>query len=351
MAEDNYHPWRIYDHEFDVPRSKMGKAQGKDMDKSDTDKGYPLMTSSGEGSKVTPGGATLHLYRPKEKQEKKELGIHLGGAPKASKAMEMLDDMSKTAISKSDDAISTLKACKSQMEKSEEEKKAYLGTLAIPEKVGAKPKFTGEGAMRAGASYGDPGAMKPGQEKVIAAQESGAMKPSTPLKPSGGPQQMGKSTAKDRMAYEQAKKDLKDRTSRIVKEVGEFARKRESEKGEVEKAITSMAVPRMPRAMQQELIRRNAQSVMTRGNSRFAKDIHTGPLTGEVVDEIEGDAMRRTTQEVFKSCDLCGRRYRLLKGIDSGCPTCSVNKSSYCGKCGQQLVKSHGGSIHCPLCG
>ena len=77
-ADDNnndVHPYRIYGKEYKVPESKMGKA---------TMKGYPVLTSSGEGSKVTSGGATLHLQRPKgSKEEKKDPALWLGGAPKS----------------------------------------------------------------------------------------------------------------------------------------------------------------------------------------------------------------------------------------------------------------------------
>lgn len=330
-ADDNenedVHPWRIYGKEYKVPESKMGK--------SETEKAYPMLTSSGEGSKVTRGGATIHLQKPKEKKKDKPRAIDLGTAPTIGKAtavpdmekeralgksIEMLNELEKS-ISPSPDRNGTdlLKACKASMEKAEDEKKAYLGELAIPERGGAKPKFTGEGAMRAGTSYGE-GPMKVGKEKTSEAELKEGMA------------KMGKAV------------EGTDKATPIEIPGGSI-------KGAVNKAVTARSIPRLPRALQQEMIRRNAQSVMTRGNSRFAKDIHTGPLTGEVIETVEEEAQKRTRPDVYKACGGCGRRYRLFKGVDSGCPTCSINKSTHCSKCQTQLVKSHGGTVRCPLCG
>jgi hypothetical protein len=308
---DNAHPWRIYGKEHKVSESKMGK--------SDAEKGYPLPTSSGEGSKVTSGGATLHLDRPKTKKEEKKFPISLGTAPNKpvdkatvpldvdkersmSKSVELLEAMHKSVSPNLEETgIDLLKACKACMDKGAEgEKKAYLGSL------GPDVKF----------KPGTGGTRQPGSKPVEMKQKPGTPPP-LPSEALGGAKQKVQKSDED-----------------------------------VDKALTAMSIPRLPRAMQKEMIRRNAQSVMTRGNSKFAKDIHTGPLTGEVVQDVEEDAARRTGRfEVFKACGGCGRRYKLYKGVDSGCPTCQINKSTHCDACGSQLVKSHGGRAHCPLCG
>jgi hypothetical protein len=223
------------------------------------------------------------------------------------KSVDLLDELARSvAPPPPPTGTEILKACKGSMDKSGDQKKAYLGEAVIPEKAGAKVRFTGEGAIKPGAAYGE-SPVKPGSEKVRETQSK-----------------MGKA-----ICPKCGEKDCKC----------------------VNKAVTARSIPRLPRALQQEMIRRNAQNVMTRGNSRFAKDIHTGPLTGEVVEFVEDEAQKRTHQEVYKACGGCGRRYKLFKGVDSGCPTCGINKSTHCDKCSTQLVKSHGGIARCPLCG
>jgi hypothetical protein len=301
----------MYGKEYEVPESKMGKGSAEaDMDKerTSTEKGYPLPTSAGEGSRVTAGGATLHIERPRS-EKKEEPKIKLDTVPRAKeksmeKSLNRLAEMAKSvAPAPGDEAVDLLKACKACMDK------GPMGSFKITSE-GPKQEKTG----------------KP-LEQV---QKEETLKKPPSITPDLDP------GAKKSMEEEEKATPI---TLPISK----------GEEG-VEKAMTSRAVPRMPPAMRQEMIRRNAQSVMTRGNSRFAKDIHTGPLTGEVVEEVEGDAMRRTTQEVYKSCNMCGRRF-MEKSFPDGCPTCSVNKSNHCATCGMQLLKSHGGSVNCPLCG
>lgn len=359
-------PWRIHGKEFEVPKSKMGKAHFEaDMDKE-------RMTTEKSG------------------EEEKSM----------EKSLEKLADLAKyNAPARGDEAIDLLKACKASMDKgAESEEKAYLGEIAIPEKQGAKPKFTGEGAMPAGEPAGGGGKPKPGTEKVAEQQwgkatpipipvTKGAEEKDVAARKNKAGREVGASDKKRGTTFEPQPTDHPDWASGYKQGAGmpsigkaqEKEGEKENEKGRgkawgerggqgfgprdgrggrcsgredepVDKAMTSRSVPRIPPAMRQEMIRRNAQSVMTRGNSRFAKDIHTGPLTGEVVDEIEDDAMRRTTQEVYKSCNMCGRRF-MEKSFPEGCPTCSMNKSNHCSVCGTQLVKSHGGSVNCPLCG
>jgi hypothetical protein len=113
------------------------------------------------------------------------------------------------------------------------------------------------------------------------------------------------------------------------------------------KAMTAASMPRVPRAMRVDTWR-SATSVMTRTNSALAKDMHTGPLTGELIEELKDEEDKRTRQ-IYKACPGCGRRY-MAKSLDDPCPSCSIHKSGHCGKCGQQLVKSLG-STSCPLCG
>ena len=120
--------------------------------------------------------------------------------------------------------------------------------------------------------------------------------------------------------------------------------------GSVEKAMTAMSMPRVTRAKMMDFdAYRSATEVMTRGNSRFAKDIHTGPLTGEVIEDLKEDEDRRTrNMPVYKSCNGCGRTY-MAKSSSAECPTCSIRKSQYCA-CGSHFTKSQGG-VACPLCG
>jgi len=120
---------------------------------------------------------------------------------------------------------------------------------------------------------------------------------------------------------------------------------------EAEKALTAAFMPRLSRAQAAQLrMQRSGTDAMTRGNSRFAKDIHTGPLTGEVIEDLEEDAAMRTRQALpmYKSCCVCGRTY-MAKSQDAECPTCSMNKSMLC-TCGHALVKSAGSHTRCPIC-
>lgn len=116
----------------------------------------------------------------------------------------------------------------------------------------------------------------------------------------------------------------------------------------VNKAMKASYMPRVSRA--QMSVYESGSRVLTRGNGRFAKNVHTGPLNAEVIEQVEEDAQRRTTQPIYKACDGCGRRYQLVKGMDDDCPSCSINKSTHCAGCGQHMVKSHG-SLSCPICG
>lgn len=121
----------------------------------------------------------------------------------------------------------------------------------------------------------------------------------------------------------------------------------------LQKALTAAAMPQMPRALAMQMDSwRSATDVLTRGNSRFAKDIHTGPLTGEVIEDVKQDEVRRTT-DVYKSnptvCGMCGRSY-MSKSFPDGCPSCSIHKSSSCSK-GHQMVKGRDGSLRCSICG
>lgn len=122
-----------------------------------------------------------------------------------------------------------------------------------------------------------------------------------------------------------------------------------SNEKEVKKAMTARSMPRMPRALRDDTYR-SATAVMTREHSGIAKDMHTGPLTGQVIDELKEEEHNRTTQHpIYKSCNCCGRTY-MVKSMDDACPTCSVNKSQYCQKCSHHMIKSNGNTV-CPICG
>ena len=97
---------------------------------------------------------------------------------------------------------------------------------------------------------------------------------------------------------------------------------------------------------------RMTNSVMTRDNSKFAKDynFHTGPLTPETIKLTEEESERRTHQKdgIYKSC-ICGRTYLAKSEVDD-CPSCSVWKSQLCKKCGNSLMKTKDGSLFCEKC-
>jgi len=129
--------------------------------------------------------------------------------------------------------------------------------------------------------------------------------------------------------------------------VPEFKSKSEGEG--VTKAMTAASMPRIPRALMNDTYR-SATAVMTRDHSAIAKDMHTGPLTDEVIQELRTEEANRTRrQPVYKSCDGCGRTF-MVKSMDDPCPTCSMRKSHYCSKCNSHLVKGRSGTT-CPLCG
>jgi hypothetical protein len=253
------------------------------------------------------------------------------------KSIEALDALATpVAPTPMEAGTELLKACKACMDKgSETVTKRDMGTVKFGP---GGPKF--EGGEEAGKTPGKVGDPTPHADKMVGIvsrdkKQGRAKPPPTPA---------------------DAKSMNKAACPKCGKDDCPCAGKHDKEDckcpGAMEKAMTSMAVPRLPRAMQHEMVRRNAQSVMTRGNSRFAKDIHTGPLTGEVIEMVEADAdLRSGRREVFKACGGCGRRYKLFKGVDGGCPTCQINKSTHCDGCGAQLVKSHGGMARCPLCG
>lgn len=116
----------------------------------------------------------------------------------------------------------------------------------------------------------------------------------------------------------------------------------------MEKAMTARSIPSIPRAMRDDTWR-SATAVMTRDHTRFAKDMHTGPLADDMIEELrENEAERTHRLPIYKSCSGCGRTY-MAKSENAECPSCSVNKSMYCKTCGSHVVKSQGG-ISCPLC-
>lgn len=121
------------------------------------------------------------------------------------------------------------------------------------------------------------------------------------------------------------------------------------EEKKVEKALTSRSLPKVPKAalFDQDPMR-SGTLVLTRDNSRYAGNTFTGPLRGELLDLDDNGQVKQVA--MHKSCGSCGRVY-LAKSTHDGCPTCSISKSLVCNKCGQTLVKSHGGFRGCPICG
>lgn len=142
--------------------------------------------------------------------------------------------------------------------------------------------------------------------------------------------------------------------------------------GQMNKALqaASIAMPRVPVPPPGMDLRtwESATRVLTTGNSVHAqnpnvmKNYATGPLTGEVLQQVMTDSNERarrhiydaTRGPVYKSCGGCGRTYTVRKSVEGeemGCPTCTVTKSTQCAACGSWMAKSHGGHKACPLCG
>jgi hypothetical protein len=287
-------PWTIYSHAYDVPESKMGKATMK------TDKGYPL----GEGPKETEGGAKLWVSGPlggpaAKEQKKEEAKVSFASAPgmgskkMAEKSLEMLSDMEKST------------------------EKAAMGSV----KIGEKGPVQESSGKPLGEAYKEatlkkpptvlPMEAKPAQKAVSAGTGSnpgGVVGGGAMAAPGGGVKSM-------------------------------------------DKALSSMSIPRISRGRAEALdIQRSGSNVLTRANSRFAKDIHTGPLTGELVEELSEDAAHRTRYApVYKACGSCGRRY-MAKSADAGCPSCVIHKARRCPKCGREMNKGRDGTLGCSVC-
>jgi hypothetical protein len=112
------------------------------------------------------------------------------------------------------------------------------------------------------------------------------------------------------------------------------------------KAATSMSVPRLPRAMATAMDTwRSATNVLTRRNSAVDLDKNfthhgAGPLFPGTAQEIDDEAQQRATRppEMFKSCQACGRTYRIQKSMDEPCPSCVGNENSC-------MAKSRGGYL------
>jgi hypothetical protein len=259
--------------------------------------------------------------------------------------------------------------------------KAYLGEVKIG-KEGAT--FTGSGAKPKGASASGPGMVKPGSEPI--AERMMGMAPKKKQGPPPIPADARKAVGEDQeksfrggdpeeaqAKKEEAREEFESQKAMagtayptttgamggVVKSIADLASFGDQAAFEqivseqnIDKALSARSMPRVPRAIAQEMIRRNAMNVMTRGNSRFAATAGTAPLNGEVIDDVRGNADPKLKHlQVYKSCNSCGRRYTLSKGVDSGCPTCSISKSQHCSKCQSFLVKSHGGRKVCPICG
>jgi hypothetical protein len=94
--------------------------------------------------------------------------------------------------------------------------------------------------------------------------------------------------------------------------------------GGLNKAVTAMAMPRMPRAMAMAMDTwRSATRVLSRNNLDVEKNIAhagAGPLNAETIQTVEDASQERASRipiEMTKSCNGCGRTYTLRKGQDS----------------------------------
>ena len=123
--------------------------------------------------------------------------------------------------------------------------------------------------------------------------------------------------------------------------------------GALNKAVTAQSMPRMPRAMAMAMDTwRSATRVLSRNN--IESHVGEGHLKGELLEQSNYNAQQYGAQppvDILKACGACGRSYTFRKGITEECPTCSINKSNYCSRCNEHLVKSSGGAKFCPQCG
>jgi hypothetical protein len=321
------------------PGQTVGMQSLKSATKALAEKGYPL----GEGPKKTEGGAEVWMQAPKDKpKEKKEPKLYVGTAPQFAqkKSVEKATPIAIPGAMKS-----SSKACPKCGEKDckcvDKSQGRLVGDYSGSQEDARSAHEEAQihlAQAPLGVGFGsDPGKIlarvKNASSRAVAETKK-VFGDNVPVKPPSH----GHGNAKKRKAWHDYHVSMIDSLSKPTKE-------------NVDKALSAASIPRLPRALAAAQDQyRSATAVMTRGNSRFAKDIHTGPLTGEVIEDLEEDAAMRTRQmPVYKSCFGCGRTY-MAKGQDAECPTCSVVMSKSCSSCGYTLVKSIGNHARCPIC-
>ena len=292
-------------------RKEMGKGvkreeecEGKNMDKSGVAKGPPLGQFKQYSSGVFTDTAPKKKDKPKEEAPGRGM-IKLDTAPPKEKDLQRSVDLVGKMISKADAAA-----------------KAALGSFKIGQ----------SGPVQEGTKKPMGQVLEESTKKRDASGQSlpppppaAAMKAVVPGPGMGGGV-VNPSSSK---------------MGGGVKSCGEMT----------EKALSASSIPRLPRAMLMAL-----QEDPMRSGSMVLTSPARAPLHGQLVEELSEDADRRGKERlersygVYKSCSGCGRRY-LAKSADAECPTCSVNKSMSCFRCGRLMIKSHGGGpATCPIC-
>lgn len=276
------------------------------MDKACADKGYPL----GEGPKKTSGGGQLWMQHMPASKKETPRKIDLGTAPKLSKptqksAADKATPMEIPQATKGARLVPDVKPVE-KGEKDDDMKTAKSILDEMITKAGPANDANEKGPV-SGTPHGGSG---PAQ------QSTGSMK-----HPNSGPAQMyvsgsahaGKGPAQTSTTVNHPNRGPAQ-TCACVNYEGP------GNDSQVSKAVTSMSVPRMPRALVAASVEqwRNAPKAGTRINT--TGDM-SGPLHGELIETVdEHEASPRNP--IMKACPSCGRTYTLRKSTDA-CPTCS----------------------------
>lgn len=309
----------------------------------DAEKGYPL----GEGPKKTKSGVELWMQPPPVKKEKKEYPINLDTAPQfIGKDRRTSQNVEKSADDEGYDTV-THKQIHADLESHPDKPAAirraahYHSSLAFDHMSAAEHAPTEE--IRRD-HYAAARANRDAQHDMMQAHDDHV---------SGGLSNPDESLHRAKLSSHRAEAHNSMLGRSGGARVPEYNKDRlplfHAAQKRVSKAMTARAMPRMPRALRDDTYR-SATAVMTRDHSGLSKDLHTGPLTPDVIEQVKEDEYRRTHQmPIYKSCGGCGRTF-MAKSMDDACPTCSVNKSQFCSKCHHHLIKSRGG-VSCPICG
>ena len=114
-------------------------------------------------------------------------------------------------------------------------------------------------------------------------------------------------------------------------------------------STSSFHIPRPAGGYDKFDIMRSATTVTTRKHSGLNGPEGVAPLVGETLSDVaDKEIVRtRTKQPIYKSCSFHGLTHR----TSTGCVMCgSINKSSACKGCGDDMYKVAGGGLACKAC-